>query len=127
MGEAVNTPKKGSGGPNLVAHKEPYFTEQVAEQSGEASQLTIGETSISAMEAAAIRAEFRAVMQKELSEGRAALRGTLGLPEEKSVKSGIALQSKSVIHLATTTSQKTELPLDPLSRWLVLIPIQGMV
>ena len=60
--------------------------ETTARDSGVASQPTIGNTSISSMEAAAIRAEVRSIMEKEFSEGRAALRATLGLHEEKAEK-----------------------------------------
>ena len=64
MGEAVNTQERGSVGQKLVVHKATSFAEQVAKQSGEVSQLTIGETSISAMEAIAIHAEVHTVMEK---------------------------------------------------------------
>ena len=58
------------------------------------------------MEAATIRAEVRAVMEKEFAEGHVAQRTNLGLPEEKSVKSGTALQSESVIDLATVSQSE---------------------
>ena len=60
---------------------------------GVAPQPTIGDTSISLTEAAAIRAEVHSIMEKEFAEGRAAVRANLGLHEEKAEKSGTALHS----------------------------------
>ena len=52
------------------------------ESSDEDAQPTIGETSISASESAAIRAEVREIMRQKYAEGRAALRSKLGLQEK---------------------------------------------
>ena len=72
-----------------------------AQDSGVAPQPTIGNTSISSTEAAAIRAEVRLIMDKEFAEGRAALRATFRLHEEKTEKSGRVSQSELVVSLAT--------------------------
>ena len=52
------------------------------EPSGTVPQPTIGETSIFATEAAAIRAEVRAVMEAEFAEGPVALRKASGCLKE---------------------------------------------
>ena len=73
--------------PGLDGHPQrnrivPEKVEKIAEDSGVVVQPTIGETSISAMEATEIRTEVCAVMEAEFAEGRAALRKNLGLPKE---------------------------------------------
>ena len=84
-----------------VAIPEKSFAEQAAKQSGETSQSTIGDTTISETEEAVICVEVREFMRQKFDEGRATLRTNLGSHNEKSVKSGTAMQSESVIDLAT--------------------------
>ena len=73
------------------------FTE---EPSDEDAQTSLGEASISASEAVAIRAEIREIMRQKYAEGRAALRSKLGLQEKGFSKSGTAAKDDPVIDLA---------------------------
>ena len=73
--------------------------------SGEASQPTVSDTTISAVEEAAIRAEVREIMQKKFAAGRATLGTNPGSHYEDSVKSGAAIPSASVIDLVTESTQ----------------------
>ena len=69
-----------------------------------ASKPTIGETIISTQEAERIREEVHAAMREQYSEGRAALRANLGLPNEESERSDKAAPSESVIDLVSSSA-----------------------
>ena len=45
-------------------------------------------------------------MEQEFAEGRAALRASLGLPEDKAIRPGIALQTNSVVNLAINSNDE---------------------
>ena len=75
---------------------------------GGAGRPTIGEASISTQEVERIRAEVRAVMHEQFAEGRAALRGNLGLPQEELIQSDKAAPSKTVIDLVLQSAETPE-------------------
>ena len=79
--------------------------EQKQKMAGEASEPTISDTTISAVEEAAIHAEVREIMQKKFTVGRATLGTNLGSHHEDSVKSGTAIPSTSIIDLVTKSTQ----------------------
>ena len=83
---------------------DPAKTAYSPESSSGANKPTIGETNISTQEGERIRREIHAVMREQFSEGRAALRANLGLPNEESVNLDKAVPSESVIDLVSSSA-----------------------
>ena len=75
----------------------------------EALQSTISDTTISAVEEAAIRAEVREIMQKKFAADHATLGSNPGAQNEEIMKSGAAIPSESVIDLVNGSTQSLEI------------------
>ena len=72
---------------------------------GEASQPTISDTTVSIVEEVAIRTEVREIMQKTVVVGRAILGANAGSQNENGIKSGVAILSALIIDLVIESTQ----------------------